>query len=111
MESVTIWSFRCTGSILPNDENRFFGFAPDNSVHIYMDDLIVVGCSEKHRLSNLQKVFEKCKLHNLKLNPQKCEFFRTGVKLLGHLCTQIGFLPDPEKIIAVEKYPKPTDKD
>lgn len=77
----------------------------------YMDDLIVVGCSEKQHIRNLTEVFKSCRKHNLKLNPQKSEFFRAEVNFLGHKCTKHGLLPDPQKIKAVEKYPRPTDKD
>jgi len=39
---------------------------------LYMDGLIVIGCSEKHMLKNLTNVFEKCRKYNLKLHPEKC---------------------------------------
>jgi len=40
-----------------------------------MDDLIVIGCSEKHMLKNLTDVFEKCRKYNLKIHPEKFSFF------------------------------------
>lgn len=88
----------------------FTGLNPER-VLIYMDDLIVIGFSEKQHMSNLKKVFETCQKYNLKLNPNKCLFFRTEVSFLGHKCTSEGLLPDPEKLRAVKEYPRPTDKD
>lgn len=76
-----------------------------------MDDLIVIGFSEKNHIEKLKKVFETCRNVNLKLNPEKCQFFKSSVGFLGHICTENGIKPDPQKILAVEKYPKPHDKD
>ena len=35
----------------------FSGLKPEQAF-LYMDDLVVLGCSEKHMLSNLTNVFE-----------------------------------------------------
>lgn len=87
----------------------FAGLGPEKAF-IYMDDLIVIGTSVKHHLNNLQCVFETCRKFNLKLNPNKCEFLKPEVSFLGHKCTSEGVLPDPGKLSAVRKYPRPTDK-
>lgn len=87
----------------------FSGLSPQQAF-IYMDDLIVIGFSETQHLKNLKSVFETCRKFNLKLNPLKCEFFRSEVQFLGHKCTANGILPDPSKLNAVEKYPTPKDK-
>lgn len=77
----------------------------------YMDDLIVIGLSERNHLNNLRKVFETCRRVNLKLNPEKCNFFKHEVLFLGHLCTAEGLLPDPAKLAAVREYPRPKNQD
>lgn len=82
-----------------------------NIAFVYMDDLIVLGRNEKEHLENLEKVFGICLHRNLKLNPEKCEFFKTEVSFLGHKCTSNGLLPDPAKIEAVKNYPIPQNKD
>lgn len=87
----------------------FSGLSPEQSF-IYMDDLIVIGYSENHHIDNLKQVFETCRKHNLKLNPNKCDFFRIEVQFLGHKCTKDGLKPDENKINVVEKYVKPRDK-
>lgn len=88
----------------------FSGLTPQKAF-IYMDDLIVIGLSENQHLENLKSVFEMCRKHNLKLNPEKCEFFKSEVTFLGHNCTSEGLKPDPKKIAAVKEYPQPTTKD
>lgn len=102
-------------SIAPNSFTRmmsiaFSGLSP-MQCFVYMDDLIVIGKSEKHHFKNLRSVFESCRKYNLKLNPYKCKFFRPEVTYIGHRCTQNGVLPDDSKIDTVKNYPTPTDKD
>jgi len=86
----------------------FSGLSPEQAF-IYMDDLIVMGFSEKQHIYNLRKVFETCRKFNLKLNPEKCDFFKTQVHFLGHTCTADGIFPDPVKLHAVKNYPRPTN--
>jgi len=45
--------------------------------------------------------------HNLKLQPNKCEFLRKEVIYLGHIITKDGIWLDPSKLYAVEKFPVP----
>lgn len=102
-------------SIAPSAFSRmmalaFSGLSPERCFS-YMDDLIVIGYSEKNHIENLKKVFDTCRKCCLKLNPLKCQFFKTEVSFLGHICSNKGLKPDPKKLIAVEKYPTPTDKE
>lgn len=82
------------------------GLTPD-ICFLYLDDIIIVGRSEKNHLFNLRKVFEKLKEKNLKLNPQKCDFFQKEVTFLGHKITPKGIFPDPTKIKIIKNYPRP----
>lgn len=102
-------------NVSPNSFSRmmslaFSGIGPDK-LFLYMDDIIVIGCSESHHLKNLKLVFDVCRKMNLKLNPQKCEFAKTSVTFLGHKCTDKGILPDDSKTEVVKNYPIPFDKD
>lgn len=101
--------------IAPNSFQRmmtlaFSGLKPEQSF-LYMDDLIVIGCSKKHMLSNLEDVFELCRINNIKLHPEKCSFFMREVTYLGHKCTDKGILPDDSKYSVIENYPTPDDAD
>lgn len=102
-------------SVSPNSFQRmmtiaFAGLTPEKAF-LYMDDLIVIGCSENHHLKNLKEVFETCRKFNLKLNPEKCNFFRNEVTFLGHKITDKGILPDDSKFEVINKYPTPTNAD
>lgn len=52
-----------------------------------------------------------CRTNNLKLNPGKCDFFKSEVTFLGHNCTSDGLKPDPKKIATIFNFPTPTNKD
>lgn len=102
-------------SVAPNSFCRmmsmaFSGTEPQKAF-LYMDDIIVLGKSEKDHLVNLENIFQICQKFQLKLNPQKCNFFKHEVTFLGHRCTQNGLLPNPLKIEAIKRYPKPENKD
>lgn len=102
-------------NVSPNSFSRmmslaFAGISP-LQCFIYMDDIIVIGCSEKHHIKNLSSVFEVCRKYNLKLNPNKCDFFRTEVTYLGHKCSDKGILPDDSKFEVIRNFPMPENKD
>lgn len=101
--------------VSPNSFSRMmslaFAGATEAQHFIYIDDIIVVGRSTEHHIANLRAIFEKCRTRNLKLNPEKCDFFKTEVTYLGHLCSEKGILPDSAKLRAMELYPVPSDKD
>lgn len=102
-------------NIAPNSFSRMMNIAfsglPASQCFIYIDDIIVIGSSERHHIKNLTLVFDTCKKFNLKLNPEKCIFFKPEVIFLGHVCTQNGILPDPSKYHAIKTCPTPHDSD
>jgi hypothetical protein len=46
--------------------------------------------------------------HNLKLQPDTCDFLREEVSYLGYIITSNGVKPDERKVEAVKKFPVPT---
>ena len=101
--------------VAPNSFQRmmdlaFAGLSP-SQCFLYMDDLVVIGCSENQMIKNLTDVFRTCRKYNLKLHPSKCSFFKHEVTYLGHKCTNKGILPDDSKFEVIRKYPTPTDAD
>ena len=85
-------------------------FADIPGVHTYVDDILVSGCSIEEHDKRLQMVLERCRELNLRLNRSKCQFRKTELKYLGHVLTSEGIKPDPEKVEAIEQFPKPQSK-
>lgn len=79
---------------------------------VYMDDIIVFSPSlEKHK-SDLNKVLNKLKEANLKIQLDKCEFFRKEVQFLGHTVSEDGIRPNQDKIETIKNWPLPaTEKE
>ena len=60
---------------------------------IYLDNVIVFGCTEEEHLECLHIVFERFWEFNLKLKPSKCSFFQSEIIYLAHHVLQWGILP------------------
>ena len=79
----------------------------DFPCEIIVDDLIVHGKDLAEHDANLTKVLNRAREENLKLNKSKCKFRQTQVSYVGHLITDQGFIPDPEKVAAINDIPTP----
>ena len=60
---------------------------------IYLDDVIVFGCTEEEHLECLCVMFEGFWEFNLKLKPSKCSFFQLEIVYLAHHVSQWDILP------------------
>lgn len=54
--------------------------------------------------SRLIIVFQCIEIANLKLNPEKCHFFKEHLKLIGYTVTKDGIYTDPEKVKKIADY-------
>ena len=68
---------------------------------VYLDDLIIHGRSLEEAEERLFKTLDRLRSFGLKLDPKKCKFFQTKVVHLGHVVTENGIYPYPEKISAL----------
>jgi hypothetical protein len=57
--------------------------------------------------AKLHGVFQKLREHNLKIEPDKCEFLKQELNYLGHIVTAEGVRPGDKKIEAIVKFPTP----
>ena len=74
---------------------------------IYLDDVIVFSHSLEDHCARLAEVFSRLRTARLKLKPSKCELFQTKVNYLGHVVSSRGVSTDPQKVKAVQEWPKP----
>ena len=68
---------------------------------VFMDDLIVHGKTLEEAETRVFKTLSRLRAFGLKLDPKKCKFFQTKVRHLGHIVSEEGILPDPEKTSAL----------
>eukprot|EP00833_Pecoramyces_ruminatium_P000624 jgi/Orpsp1_1/1174656/evm.model.c7180000050888.1 len=64
---------------------------------LYIDGLIIFSNSIEEHIVHLYQVFKILNENNLKINIEKCSFFKTRVELLGHILTTEGISPIPDK--------------
>jgi len=59
----------------------------DNTIEVYVDDMVVKSQRGEDHPSALTKVFDRIRAHNMLLNPQKCFFGVMAGKFLGFMVT------------------------
>ena len=77
---------------------------------VYLDDVVLYARSLAEHDVKLREVLDRLRTYSLELQPDKCQFFRKEVSYLGHLITEAGVRPDPQKVEAINRYPTPTDQ-
>ena len=63
----------------------------------YLDDIIIFSKTKEEHLQHLEEIFERLRKAGLKLKLQKCSFFKKHIQYLGHLISDEGIQPLPEK--------------
>ncbi|XP_037298663.1 uncharacterized protein LOC119190566 [Manduca sexta] len=100
---------RNSGATFQRLMDRFKSNLPGTTLLCYLDDLIVLSDSFTKHLEDLQAVFDRLELFNLRVNRTKSVFARDSVKFLGHLIVPGGIQVDPEKTAAINDMAKPTN--
>ena len=78
--------------------------------HAIMDEILIGAKTPKEQDEILRKVIRATD-YNLKLNFDKCQVKQTRVEYVGHVISENGLKPDPEKTRAVSEMPTPESKD
>ncbi|UYV81197.1 K02A2.6-like, partial [Cordylochernes scorpioides] len=73
----------------------------------YLDDVVIFADNFPDHLRRLEVVLNCFKRAGLKLNPGKCSFGASNIKILGHQVNKDGIRPDDDKIKAVSQFPIP----
>ena len=76
----------------------------------YLDDIIIFSRSEEEHLIHLEKVFQRLQEAGLKLKLEKCSFFKKHIEYLGHLLSDKGIQPLPEKLESIKNMPRPKNQ-
>lgn len=76
-------------------------------VLVFLDDLIIFSDTLEEHERRLLSVLHRLRDFGLKLSPEKCKFFQTSVRYLGHVVSEQGVETDPEKISALKSWPVP----
>ena len=78
-------------------------------VTIYLDDILVHSETDEKHCQHLQEVFTRLTAAGLSLRGRKWHIGMTAVPYLGHIFSETGMAPDPQKVQAVHDWPAPAD--
>ena len=76
-------------------------------IFVYMDDIVIYAHSLEEHTRKLKNLLQRLERANLTLQPEKCKFLKKEVAYLGHVISREGVKPDPKKVEAVRKFPRP----
>lgn len=74
---------------------------------MYLDDVIIFGENLQEHHERIRIIFEGLRQFNLKIEPDKCEFFIDGVKLPRTCRDQKRDKTDPQKDKVINDFPTP----
>lgn len=72
-----------------------YGEKYGNGLEAWLDDVMGSAKTEQELLELLRFLFDRCREYNLKLNPEKCEFFTRKVTWFGKVISAEGVSHDP----------------
>ena len=77
----------------------------------YFDDILCHSATVEEHSLLLDKVKQRLHEKGLKLNNEKCEYFKSEIEFLGHVVSKDGVRPDPAKVNAIANMTPPQDVD
>ncbi|KAL7873357.1 hypothetical protein AOLI_G00124280 [Acnodon oligacanthus] len=80
-----------------------------SNVHCYLYDILITGQNRVQHLKNLDAVLGHLEEFGLRIEKEKCEFFKDSLEYLGHTINAHGLHKSPEKVRAIVEAPAPTD--
>ena len=88
--TVMSFSLKNAGATYQRTMSAMFHDMMHHKIEDYVDDIVVKSKKREDHFVVLRKVFERCCLYKLKMNPLKCAFGVAAGKFLGFLVHQRG---------------------
>ena len=82
-------------------------FRDIQNVVTYVDDLMAAATTHQEMLKLLDKVFEECRYHGMKLNLKKCILGVLEITWLGYSLNEFGISPEFDKAEAIKSMNPP----
>nr|XP_039260859.1 uncharacterized protein LOC120337204 [Styela clava] len=74
------------------------------------DDIYISSVNEAEHEKDLRACLQRIRDCGLTLNRKKCSFFQSSIKFFGNMFGDEGVSPDPNKVEAINKADRPSDK-
>ena len=82
----------------------------DNTMEVYIDDMLVKSKQRPDHTAHLQQTFDLLREYGMKLNPLKCAFGVSAWRFLGFMVTQRGIEANPAQLKTILQSPAPSFK-
>ena len=79
-------------------------------VFVYLDDILIFSRNPKEHRAHVHKVLQRLLENRLFVKAEKCEFSCSSTTFLGYIISTERLSMDPEKVRAVEEWPRPGDR-
>ncbi|PIL31638.1 transcription factor [Ganoderma sinense ZZ0214-1] len=79
----------------------------DCCVIVYLDDIVIFSNDEHNHVLDVLNVLGALNEAGIVLNEKKCVFARSSILYLGHIISNEGIRPDPDKVNAIISWPTP----
>jgi len=76
-------------------------------VAVFLDDIRITGTSVKNNVQTLKTVLARLQKYNIRIKPEKSEFFVNQISYCGYLINRFGLHKAPEKIKAIKNIRRP----
>jgi hypothetical protein len=90
--------------------NLIFHELLENTVEVYIDNIVVKSTEFSSHIADLRKAFDKMCRYGLKMNPRKCAFGVSTGKFLVFIIHEHGIEMDPDRIKSIQNVGPPTCK-
>lgn len=77
--------------------------------YVYIDDIIIFSKDTESHLKHLEEIFSTLEDANMKVQLDKCDFFKEEVEFLGFVVSGGGVKMNPKKVEAITNFPYPTN--
>ncbi|CAM8928587.1 unnamed protein product [Rhodiola kirilowii] len=89
--------------------NNLFRPLLRKSVLVFFDDILVYSATWEDHVKHLTEVLYTLSIHTFYAKATKCDIARSSIAYLGHVITREGVQVDPEKVVAIQSWPLPSN--
>ena len=100
--TVMNFELKDAGATYQRMVTRMFKDQIEETIEVYIDDMIVKSRKSEEHVPNLVEVFKILKQHKLCLNADKCVFGVGSGKFLGYMITTWGIGVNLDQITAIQ---------
>jgi hypothetical protein len=90
--------------------NLIFHELLENTVEVYINDIVVKSAEFSSHIADLRKAFDKIRQYDLTMNPREFALGAWAGKFLGFIIHEHGTEIDPDRIKSIRNVGAPTCK-